>query len=82
MFGVLYLIVLQVEEILGSSCPWKIVLQNMDCMLVTCICLLESLLPMSFNIVPELQGEPEEIVREKCRLAAAKVCFYMSFCCL
>ena len=52
----------------------------MTCKLLQVVAILEAGRPIPFTIqaadldLPELQGEPEDIAKEKCRLAAQQAC--------
>ena len=69
--------VFQVKAIIGESFPWELISKDVDCKLflhVVCVsmCMCMS---MCAHAVPELQGEPEDVAIEKCKIATQTVNF-------
>ena len=69
----------QVIAIVGNSLKWELTSSKLDCEHCTTI-LLSNCSNCDCLSVPELQGEPDEIAKEKCRLAVEKVMSHLCMC--
>ena len=74
---------LQVKAILGEKFPWTLEAKKIDCKFIIPISLkfykpcynvsMDWTLFVQISLVPEFQGEPDEISIEKCKVAAKQV---------